>query len=932
MRKQKNKLKVFISSKTGETLADQKYVLARIAAKETLESTGLFEVYSFESEGPSTSSALNHYTWGLKESDICVFLIDNKDGVPLGVQVEIDTVKKYKIPSLYYFCQSDEKKKTQTQIDLQQSTQPKFSIINSFSEFIENCATHLLSDVLLTYKQMNKQINETSNIMDETFASTREALNSESKSAAQSEKINTNPSLLLDKERLSNAVCRNYFSYLLFGTKQKNFEEKDFDYYCSKFLSIIFENESIESFNMTLFLDNLKLQLPDAYYKVVEKRWLSHQKYLLKQYDESLKLLKEAFDMAKSLNGEIAEWLIQDILIDLRNRENSIAETKNEYIFESASQKELENRLEELYYPLIDRKEKNLMEWIEKERQKNEMRSYSSWSSYGNLSFLSNLIADIYYQAMLFGSFTHVTRIYSLIQKLSYQLSKFTDYWPSVMLLLKTTIVTLDYKKVTQITRNFAEMMEKMNEEDAKDVYEFSNNAKLTQNQFKANLISMSEIGYYLSDADFIQYWNSLKSKIRSWVIEENSMVSLQSYIFRCIKRINGRIEDDYIVDFGLSILDSSKKRYYDDVLKLLSENYVDYRLVNVDNSNKLIQVLINHLTNNTDFNEIKRVQSIFVLLKNESYEMRQEMEAFIQKEWPEFYLTEYTFEKYEDKESSQSLIESRIEEIKNRNIHQGKNGIYHGYTNDPYVQTETILKESDGMIKTEVIDELFIATANSIITNNQLVEDKLKAYCLAIFLTRFDTNIIERNKVIVDRIINYEDYESAQESMISYTDSTTLVFAHFVLLECLGKKKFNGILDVISTFNEAGRQIEGCKIINRFLYNYKKLPVKQNLESLFMQCSLLWVNSDDIDVRWYNIQILIKLMERKKYRKIISQNLVGVMNRDNAIVKSQIAHKIDFITDMDAEVGRTIYEIAKNDNNFAIRKIAANKGHHFMK
>jgi len=48
MRVLKNKLKVFISSKTGETSADQKYVLARIAAKETLESAGFFEVYSFE--------------------------------------------------------------------------------------------------------------------------------------------------------------------------------------------------------------------------------------------------------------------------------------------------------------------------------------------------------------------------------------------------------------------------------------------------------------------------------------------------------------------------------------------------------------------------------------------------------------------------------------------------------------------------------------------------------------------------------------------------------------------------------------------------------------------------------------------------------------------------------------------------------------------
>ena len=61
MRDFNNKLKVFISSKTGNTPADEKYVLARVAAKETLESTGLFKVYSFESEGPLISASQNYH-------------------------------------------------------------------------------------------------------------------------------------------------------------------------------------------------------------------------------------------------------------------------------------------------------------------------------------------------------------------------------------------------------------------------------------------------------------------------------------------------------------------------------------------------------------------------------------------------------------------------------------------------------------------------------------------------------------------------------------------------------------------------------------------------------------------------------------------------------------------------------------------------------
>ena len=46
-------------------------------------------------------------------------------------------------------------------------------------------------------------------------------------------------------------------------------------------------------------------------------------------------------------------------------------------------------------------------------------------------------------------------------------------------------------------------------------------------------------------------------------------------------------------------------------------------------------------------------------------------------------------------------------------------------------------------------------------------------------------------------------------------------------------------------------------------------------------------------------------------------------MESDNAIVKSQIVHKIDLINDLDKKLGKAIFESAKDDNNFVIRKIA---------
>lgn len=85
----RRKIKVFISSICG----NEKYDKIRDDLKKRIESTQLATAYAFEKEPASTLSAEVHYESNLKESDICIFLIDNADGVTSGVQKEIEIVK-----------------------------------------------------------------------------------------------------------------------------------------------------------------------------------------------------------------------------------------------------------------------------------------------------------------------------------------------------------------------------------------------------------------------------------------------------------------------------------------------------------------------------------------------------------------------------------------------------------------------------------------------------------------------------------------------------------------------------------------------------------------------------------------------------------------------------------------------------------------------
>lgn len=91
----KRKLNVFVSSACGD--GKEHYNEVRQQIKNCIESTGIADVYLFEDAPASTLTAGQAYLSELKDSDVCIFLIDNADGVPSGVQAEVDCAKKYRI-------------------------------------------------------------------------------------------------------------------------------------------------------------------------------------------------------------------------------------------------------------------------------------------------------------------------------------------------------------------------------------------------------------------------------------------------------------------------------------------------------------------------------------------------------------------------------------------------------------------------------------------------------------------------------------------------------------------------------------------------------------------------------------------------------------------------------------------------------------------
>lgn len=142
------KIEVFISSICGDK---GKYDHVRAELKKAIEGTGLANVYLFEGEGAASMPAGSHYVFALEDSDICIFLIDNADGVTPGVQKEIDTVKKNNIKALYYFCDETQKEQTALQQSLMGAQYAKSKTISKFDDLIQNGCRDLIDDITATY-------------------------------------------------------------------------------------------------------------------------------------------------------------------------------------------------------------------------------------------------------------------------------------------------------------------------------------------------------------------------------------------------------------------------------------------------------------------------------------------------------------------------------------------------------------------------------------------------------------------------------------------------------------------------------------------------------------------------------------------------------------------------------------------------------------
>lgn len=142
------KIKVFISSICGEPRYDK----VRTELKNAIEGTNLAEVYLSEAN-PALSLPMEvHDAFALEGSDLCIFLIDNADGVAPEVQKQIDLAKKYGIKEVYYFCDGRSLEQTVLEKNLTGIVGIRKETVHKFQEVSQNGGAALMNDIVSVYR------------------------------------------------------------------------------------------------------------------------------------------------------------------------------------------------------------------------------------------------------------------------------------------------------------------------------------------------------------------------------------------------------------------------------------------------------------------------------------------------------------------------------------------------------------------------------------------------------------------------------------------------------------------------------------------------------------------------------------------------------------------------------------------------------------
>ncbi|MBU3183250.1 hypothetical protein [Clostridium estertheticum] len=900
--KVQDKIKVFVSSRCGQ----QNYDTVRTKVKSLIEGTTLATVYLFEDGTASTQSAQQEYLYAVDDSDICLFLIDNADGVSDAVLREINRAKGQEKKSLYLFCKERQKKATQIQNELMGAKGARYSEINRFDDFILKGYTSLINDITTVYKNYCK-----GRLADREFENNTLSIIEMEAVASES----------LDKQLLKGIdQSKEYMSSFIFKHSREKNETSKLDISCKEFLQVLLGDKQIREFNTSLLLEELKNKQSKSLYQVVEFRWMAIQSYFSNDLKSSRQYMQQALESAYT--NLLPKWFINDILIDLRNLNIVENVIENRYTLASKEQIELDKSNEVLFYPVLDRLEKEYNQKLIEQNFKNKTESHYITHFGNNIDSYTDLITNVFVVALFNGSLTQILRTIDRLKSMAFSLCEQYGDWKFRILLLKLSMINGGSKDNDRIISTFNEILGKMNATDAISIYEMASSIPLLHKKLITKFEIFKQLGYYFSDNDYHKISKELIEEINKWIYDDNKIINLGDYIFKLFQSNYLRLDNTEIVNVCCKIFQTKCRRWYNNVFKLIA--FMGIINVNDEIVKELISEFIKIINNDEEKNNCYELEGAIISVCKSNTNLTKELGQIVSEKMPKFYSTTYSLEVLTHTiEGSGMHIQRYLEDIRKQNETQGLNGVYLGYTDNPYLIIINIIRNNNLDLDCRLTNDIEIVIMDTLLSPKQTVTAKINAIQLLIFLKNFKFKAnYDFNKVVNDLVENEEIVEMGfVDAYLEKRSKLSLKFNFLLLKLCFGAVSDEQVLGIISVYSnqDDSEKIESLKAITNLMDNNYSNIIDERKLYIFVQYVLGFCSTKSHDIRFNAVKALLKICTQKTSKVIMTQ-LSKIMDIDSAPIKFLILNDISNLTQYNEEIAALILQKAKVDNHFLVR------------
>ena len=906
----RQKLKVFISSKCGV----EKYDNVRHELKGKIEDTKLANVYLFEEAGAGSLKAKEHYLLELQQSDVCIFLIDNADGVPDGVKREIETAQKCKIKSFFYFCSEKATEKTELERSMMGADFAKSYTVRNFSDLVNQGSIDLISEIVNIYRYYcAHQLN----MVDESAE-----INNVSQLKQDQPEKPMIPKDLLKKTHRS----RDYILQFILGSAPKWSNDEvdltgDIDDWCLSFLKIMLTGNSIRDFNIGLFLDSINEHQSNSFSHTVNIRWKAVQTYYLDNIEASISYLKQALADAKEKMHP--KWFINDILIDLRNLHNLHNSVTNSFS-ESSAQVELNNTQQIVHYPVIDRINNNVREKYIAGLLRQETESPYSITINNELTDCAEMIANNTILAMSNGSLTQLLQIYDRIKEFAFYLSHTQDIWIYKLCMFKLALYSGDKKETDRMIDSYPEILNHLDSSNAEQIMSFCSTNPISYKRMISQLIGFGRVGYYLSDEQF-SFWNKkIFDSIKEWLDSENAAVNIGYTIFPALTNVAYRLDANKLAELCCAIIDRHYVRYYHSMFDMIDHG-IDIRNMSCEQAMVFIDHIIMILQSDDERTLLSYRPSFLEKMRNQDREITNALDEHIQKYLPEYYESIYKYNTTvnEEQDYPASIAES-IDNIKKRIQVQGKDGVYHGYAINDLRTIRVSVQYSDVHFSDTLIDSAINSCAEVLIHSKDLISYKLEAIKLMICIMIKHPGAFIRNEAVFHNVIESANMieESIHNTMLSNIDGIALTFGLLFLSALMGNDTYAEILETFTFIrDDTATTIAVVDLLLSFVETGYSDNTPVFIDSFIILNIAQWIQAPNLDIRHKATRILLRVGKQHNVR-IMNRLLVSLINTDNYYIKNLILRNLFSAEGITNETQQYIISKCKDDVNYVVRRV----------